>query len=250
MWGCFGLGSKRILHSCLLRERQLIHLQDPRRLGTNVCPTRQPCQSTRDIAYGHGEIIPSLGPLTTSIVTRSNDSDSLSTVRVAIWVGASRVGTFVIDGDTVGSDGLITAKDGERSVSKRESTSAEGIGRNPHGGSSVGVDVVRCTPSGMGGSIWSSDCHGIVFRFYQSAPHHITIRGRWTYCRGCRRCWWYRQTSSVPIHRNHQRSGTLQREPVLLHVPLMIDDDSSWIVFRHDGIRARERIGEGMGGER
>jgi len=32
--------------------------------------------------------------------------------------------------------------------------------------------------------------------------------------------------------------------------PQVNDDDSSWIVFRHDGIRARERKGEAMGGER
>ena len=65
------------------------------------------------VAHGHGKIITSLGPLTRSIITRSDYPDSLSTIRVAIWIRSGRVRTLVIDGDTVGSDGLIATKDGE-----------------------------------------------------------------------------------------------------------------------------------------
>jgi len=75
-----------------------------------------------------------------------------------------------------------------------------------------------------------------------------------TYYQECRQCWWYRQTSFAPIHQNHPQSGSLLQEPELQLVsschPQVSDDDLNWIVFRHDGIRARVRIGEGKGVER
>jgi len=77
------------------------------------------------VAYSHGEIVPSFNPLTAPIVTRGNDPDSLSTVRVAIWIGASWVLSLVIDGDAIGRDWLIASKDGVLSISKCEPSGAE-----------------------------------------------------------------------------------------------------------------------------
>jgi hypothetical protein len=64
-------------------------------------------------AYSHGEIVSTLGPLTATIVTWRDDSDSLSSVRIAVWVGSRRILSLVNNSHTASGDGLITAKDGK-----------------------------------------------------------------------------------------------------------------------------------------
>jgi hypothetical protein len=79
------------------------------------------------VTHSHCQIVTTLDPLTAVIVTWSKHPDSLTAIGVAIWIGASRVGALVIDGDTVCCDWLIATKDRVGSVSECETSGTKRV---------------------------------------------------------------------------------------------------------------------------